>query len=170
NLRRLFAAHAGDGGPELVRRGDGYVLRLTEQTLDATRFTQLVRQGREALAQGAAQLAAERFGQADLVWWGRALADVPLGWRLSARRTSLEEQRVGAIEGLAEAYLALGRSGEAIGTLRTHLVAYPTREPAYATLMLALYRDGDLTGALDVFMDARKALAGQLGVEPRGAL
>ncbi len=170
NLRRLFAAHAGDGQPELVRRGTGYVLRLAEQTMDATRFTQLVRQGREALAQGAAEVAVDLFGQAERVWRGRALEDVPLGWRLSAWRTSLEELRVGAVEGLAEAYLAVGRTDEAVTTLRAHLSAYPTREPAYATLMLARYRDGDLTGALDVFTDARKALAGQLGVEPGARL
>jgi len=85
---------------------------------------------------------------------------------LSAWRSSLEEQRIAAVEERAEAYLALGRLTEAVATLRTHLAAHPTREPGYATLILALYRAGDVTGALDAFVDARKALAEHLGIEP----
>src|SRR2546430_10246876 len=51
NLRRLFATHA-EGRVALVRRGAGYVLRLVDATLDASRFTQLVRQARASVAHG----------------------------------------------------------------------------------------------------------------------
>jgi DNA-binding SARP family transcriptional activator len=165
NLRRLFTARAGER-LVLVRRGAGYVLRLVDATLDASRFAQLVRQGRAAVAQGEPEPAVRRFEEAARLWRGRALEDVPLGWRLSAWRASLEEQRTGAAEECAEAYLSLGRCTEAIAALRTHLAAHPTREPAYATLILALYRAGDVTGALDAFVDARKSLTEHLGVEP----
>src|SRR5881394_2322589 len=63
NLRRLFTA--SQAGPELVRRGSGYVLNLGEHGLDATRFTQLVRQGRAELTGGAFEAAARRFAEAD---------------------------------------------------------------------------------------------------------
>ncbi|OLB67063.1 MAG: hypothetical protein AUI10_01020 [Actinobacteria bacterium 13_2_20CM_2_72_6] len=165
NLRRLFATHA-EGRVALVRRGAGYVLRLVDATLDASRFTQLVRQARAAIAQGEPAPAVRRYEEAAGLWRGRALEDVPPGWRLSAWRASLEEQRTGAVEERADAYLSLGRFAEAIALLRAHLAAYPTREPGYATLMLALYRSGDVSGALDAFVDARKALAEHLGIEP----
>ena len=165
NLRRLFTAHA----PErlvLVRRGPGYVLRLVDAALDASRFAQLVRQARADAARGDPASAVPRLEEAGRIWRGRALEDVPLGWRLSAWRASLEEQRTAAVEESAEAHLSLGRYTESVAALRTHLAAFPTREPAYAILIRALYRAGDITGALDVFGDARKALAEQLGVEP----
>jgi DNA-binding SARP family transcriptional activator len=168
NLRRLFAARRT--GLELVRRGTGYVLGLGERTLDATAFTQLVRQAREALARGAAQPALDGFGRADALWRGRALEDVPLGWRLSAWRTSLEEQRIAAVEAQAEAYLVLDRGAEAVAALRAHLATQPIREPAYLLLMRALYQAGDVTGALDAFIEARKALAEHLGIEPGAPL
>lgn len=168
NLRRLLRAH--DTGLELVRRGSGYVLGLGGRTLDATVFTQLVRQGRDALARGTAQVALDAFVRAQALWTGPALEDVPLGWRLSAWRTSLSEQRVAAVEGLAEAYLLLGRATEAVSLLRARIAADPTREPAYLLLMRSLYRDGDVTGALDVFVEARKALAEHLGIEPGAPL
>jgi DNA-binding SARP family transcriptional activator len=165
NLRRLFETRAAEQ-LALIRRGSGYVLRLLDAPLDAGRFTQLVRQARAAVAQGAPEPAVQRYEEAAGLWRGRPLEDVPLGWRLSAWRSSLEEERTAAVEERAEAYLSLGRFAEAIAALRAHLAAHPTREPGYATLMLALHRSGDVTGALDAFVDARKALAEQLGIEP----
>jgi DNA-binding SARP family transcriptional activator len=165
NLRRLFETQAAER-LALIRRGSGYVLRLLDATLDAGRLTQLVRQARAAVAQGEPEPAVQRYGEAAGLWRGRPLEDVPLGWRLSAWRSSLEEQRTATVEERAEAYLSLGRFAEAVAVLRPHLAACPTREPGYATLMLALYRSGDVTGALDAFVDARKALAEQLGIEP----
>jgi DNA-binding SARP family transcriptional activator len=165
NLRRLFAAHA----PErlvLARRGAGYVLRLVDAVLDAGRFAQLVRQGRAGVAEGEPAPAVQRFTEAAGLWRGRALEEVPLGWRLSAWRSVLEEQRSSAVEECAEAQLQLGRNAAAATALRAHLAAHPTREPAYAALILALYRAGDVSGALDAFVDARKALAEHLGLEP----
>jgi DNA-binding SARP family transcriptional activator len=165
NLRRLLTAR-GDGRIELVRRGAGYVLRLIDAELDAYRFSQLIGYGRTAAAQGEPEPAVRRFEEAAALWRGRALEDVPLGWRLSAWRAALEEERIGAVEERGEAYLSLGRLRETVTMLRGHLAAYPTREPGYATLMLALYRSGDVTGALDAFVDARSTLAEQLGIEP----
>ena len=165
NLRRLFTARAG-GRVELARRGTGYVLRLLDAEFDASRLTQLVDAGRAAAGRGEAQLAVRRFAQAAGLWRGPALEDVPLGWRLSAWRSALEEQRVAAVEEHAEALVALGRYPDAIAALRAHLAGQPTREPAYAALIRALYLAGDVTAALDAFVDARKALAQHLGVEP----
>src|SRR5256885_17199984 len=47
NLRRLFETRAAER-LALIRRGSGYVLRLLDASLDAGRFTQLVRQGAAA--------------------------------------------------------------------------------------------------------------------------
>src|SRR2546430_3116962 len=68
NLRRLFATHGAER-LALIRRGSGYVLRLLDATLDASRFTQLVRQGRGAGAHGGAGAAGARL-RADRAAWG----------------------------------------------------------------------------------------------------
>ena len=47
-------------GDQLVRDGDGYHLRIEPDRLDATRFVELARRGREALAAGQTAHAAER--------------------------------------------------------------------------------------------------------------
>ena len=88
NLRRLFDAHAAER-LVLVRRGAGYVLRLVDAGLDASRFVALVRQGRADAAQGAPESAVQRFAEAGRLWRGHAL-ETP--W--SSRRRSMEgEQR-----------------------------------------------------------------------------
>ena len=58
--------------------------------------------------------AVRRYEEAAGLWRGRPLEDVPLGWRLSAWRSALEEQRTAAVEERADAYLSLGRFAEAM--------------------------------------------------------
>src|SRR5262249_60546194 len=55
-------------------RSSGYVLEVAAERLDARRFDRLLREGRDALARGAAGLAADRLRAALGLWRGPALA------------------------------------------------------------------------------------------------
>jgi hypothetical protein len=80
--------------------------------------------------------------------------------------THLNERRLQAEEERAEAHLALGRHGDAIGHLSRLTSENPYRERFYGQLMLALYRAGRQTEALAVFSQLRDRLREDLGMDP----
>ncbi len=65
-----------------------------------------------------------------------------------------------------DADLALGRHGEVVAELRQLVAAHPLWEHFHAQLMLGLYRSGRQGDALAAYQDARRVLAGELGVDP----
>ena len=99
------------------------------------------------------------------MWRGVPLADLPA---LAADPVvqRLDEERWTALQGRIEADLHLGRDAEAATELRALTRDQPMREPLHAQLMLALYRDGRQTEALDVFRALGRTLADEAGLEP----
>ena len=69
-LSRLRSALADDA---VIARPPGHALEVDVGRIDATRFETLLHEGREALARGAAGLAADRLGAALELWRGPAL-------------------------------------------------------------------------------------------------
>jgi len=164
-LEGTAPAGAGDG-PRLRGRDGGYVLEAAPERVDAVRFDRLLADGRQALAGGDAEGAADRLAEALSLWRGAAfgdLADRPFA-RLEAQR--LEEARLAAVEDLADALLALGRAGEALDRLNPHVAGHPLRERAWGQTMLALYRLGRQADALRAYQQLRHTLAEELGVDP----
>ena len=78
----------------------------------------------------------------------------------------LKEERVAALEDRIDADLALGRHTVLVGELEALVREHPLRERLQAQLMLALYRSGRQTEALERYRQARGALADELGIEP----
>src|SRR5438046_556202 len=78
---------------------------------------------------------------------------------LTELRVALDEQRM-------EVELALGRDAAAIAPLRELVAHEPLRERPRAQLMLALYRSGRQSEALDVYEAGRRLLSEELGIEP----
>ena len=144
----------------------GYCLRVREGELDAARFEALVEDAREALAAGQPADAATILRQAVALWRGQALADLALEPFARAESARLEEQRLAAIELRVEADLAVGRHAEVVGELAQLVADHPTRERLSGQLMLALYRCGRQSDALDVYAAARRVLVDELGIEP----
>ena len=170
-LRRQLNPERGNdtavGG--LLTRPSGYVLQIDDDELDVVQFERLVAEGRDALeADPAAAVGLLR--QALSLWRGTALADFVFESfaRLEAER--LEELRLGALEYLIEAELALGRQAEAVPELEALVAAHPLRERLAAHLMLALYRCGRQAEATRVFHDTRSRLVEELGIEPGAPL
>ncbi len=150
----------------LVAQGGGYAITVQPGQVDAARFERLVGAGRDALGRGEAAVAAGRFGEALALWRGRALADVAEVEPLVLEGARLEELRLVAVEGRAEADIELGLHAEVAGELEQLVAEYPVRERLWWLLVLALYRGERQADALAAYRRAREMLAGELGLEP----
>jgi DNA-binding SARP family transcriptional activator len=155
---------------EIETTPPGYRLRLAPDQLDLSRFERLTTEGSRTLAKGKTERAADLLREALALWRGAPLAD--LGYESFARGSieRLEEMRLTAIEERIEAELALGRHAELVGELEALVVEHPIRERLRAQLMLALYRSGRQSEALDVYRRTRDALVEEFGIEPSQAL
>jgi DNA-binding SARP family transcriptional activator len=155
------------GAPDLIATTPaGYCLRVRRDELDAARFERLLEGGRQALASGRAEHAAALLRQALALWRGPPLGDLAGEPFARAEIARLEEQRLAALEARIEADLAAGRHTDLVGELRRLVAINPTRERLAAHLMLALYRCGRQTDALQAYQDARRMLVADVGVEP----
>jgi len=150
----------------LVAQGGGYAITVEPDRVDAARFERLVGAAREALGRGDAAAAAGRFGEALALWRGRALADVAEVERLALEAARLEELRLVAVEGRAEADIERGLAAEVTGELERLVAEYPVRERLWRLLVLALYRAERQADALAAYRRARQLLAEELGIEP----
>ena len=153
----------GRAEAEILTRGRGYELRLATGAVDALRFEQLVEEAARERASGGVNGAA---GAALELWRGAPLADVASEPFAGPEIGRLEELHLRAIELAIDADLAAGRHAEAIARLEALIAEEPLRERLHAQRMLALYRDGRQSEALDAYREARETLIEQIGVEP----
>ena len=149
----------------LITRAPGYELRIFPDELDVKQFEQLIFEGRDALAAGASAAAARTFGQALSLWQGPALADFRYEPFAQAEIARLEELHLTCLEERIEADLALGSAGALTAELRRLVGEHPVRERLRGQLMLALYRGGRQTEALEVYREFRSVLREELGLE-----
>jgi YVTN family beta-propeller protein len=158
------------GADALLTASGGYVLAAESDQVDAERFDALAAEGRAALADGDPGAARKLLASALALWRGEALSD--LAFRSFAARDAarLEEARLVALEDRIEADLSLGRHRELVGELEKLVARHPHRERPRAQLMLALYRSGRHTEALETYRRGRRALADELGLQPGPAL
>ncbi|GAB2507290.1 AfsR/SARP family transcriptional regulator [Nocardiopsis aegyptia] len=164
--RRLPPAACSADRARLVASSPGYMLRVCPHELDSLAFAELHRRGRRALADGDPRSAVPALVRALELWRGAAAEDVPRGPELGARLDALDEQRRSAAEDLAHARLDLGADVELVADLRALAAEDPVRERVWHDLMLALYRTGETSAALDAYHAARRSLSLHLGVEP----
>jgi DNA-binding SARP family transcriptional activator len=141
------------GGSSDVRAFE-HLADLGYRSMDAGDFTGAARQLRDALA----------------LWGSSALADVHTGPQLEMQRRRLEEIRLCALDQRIEADLKLGRHRELLGELTVLVSRYRTHENLHSQLMLALYRSGRRSEALEVYQRLRQALVRELSLEPSAAL
>jgi YVTN family beta-propeller protein len=151
-------------GPERIEtRTPGYLLRLSGQELDLARFEALVA---EAPGQPDPETRAEGLRSALGLWRGNPLGNLRYEPFAQSEIARLEALRLSALEERIDADLARGRHVEVVSELERLVAEHPFRERLRAQLMLALYRSGRQADALEVFQQGRKALVGELGIEP----
>ena len=164
NVSRLRSAL---GDPDAVSTTPaGYCLRVRPGELDADRFEGLVEDARRALSDGQPEGAAATLREALELWRGPALAELAVEPFAGAEITRLEEQRLTALELRLDADLAAGRHAEVVGELGRLVHSNPLREGLAGQLMLALYRCGRQSEALEAYATARRRLVEDLGIEP----
>jgi len=167
HISRLRKALAAAGPAEVIAtRENGYALAVAREAVDAFQFETLLADARRAREGSRSRRAAELLEEALGLWRGEALVDLayePFAQREAAR---LEDLRLGGVEDLIDAKLALGRHTEVIGQLEQLIADNPYRERLRAQLMLALYRADRQADALQAFQQARRVLVDELGIEP----
>jgi DNA-binding SARP family transcriptional activator len=153
----------------LVTKAPGYMVRIGGDELDLHRAERLVASGRQALADGKPQEAAERLREALALWRGPPLAEFAFERFAEREIGRLDELRLATLEDRIDADLALGHSG-LVGELEGLIAHHPLRERLRGQLMLALYRSGRQSEALEAYRDTRRTLVEEVGVEPGPAL
>lgn len=169
----LSSSAAGQPGArrDLLRtREPGWVLDVDPAAVDALRFLELTARAPQRAGRGDIPAAAADLVEALALWRGEPFVDVVAAGYLTAQATALAESRLGAVEDLADAELALGRAPEALARLEHHVGANPFRERAWAQLMVALYRLDRQAAALQAFQQVRSMLRDELGLEPSAIL
>jgi DNA-binding SARP family transcriptional activator len=158
-------------GANRIRSRNGAVtLELRPGEFDVTGFESEVKQAHTALADDQLRIAEVLFDHS-LDWWrGPALIDVEgLPWALP-EVGRLEEQRLGAVEGLLTAHLRLGESQRVVSEGEMAVRENPLREQRWSLLITALYRTGRQADALRAYQRLRAHLAEELGIEPSPGL
>jgi DNA-binding SARP family transcriptional activator len=150
----------------LITRRSGYLLDVEPGDVDAVRYERLSAAGRRAVNEGDQERASRTLGEALRLWRGPALADVPTGPQLAIEAMRLEENRLGDLHLRIEADLRLGRHHQLLGELATVCARHPMLENFCAQHMVALYRSGRQSQALEAYLRLRTSMVEQLGVEP----
>jgi predicted ATPase/DNA-binding SARP family transcriptional activator/Tfp pilus assembly protein PilF len=157
------------GGERIETAGRGYRVVVGEDELDLDRFERSLDRGRAALEAGRADDALDELREALAMWRGPALADLPEETRRAADAERLDELRLTALELRFDAELGSGRHDAVVAELEALTAEHPYHERFLRQRMLALYRCGRQADALEVYRDARRVLADELGLEPSPA-
>ncbi|PAZ13902.1 AfsR family transcriptional regulator [Streptomyces sp. SA15] len=170
SLLRRTLEDAETGGRALIEsRPPGYLLRADDDAVDAGRFEALLR--RAQAVTGDPHTRARLLGEAARLWRSTtAFADHADEGFVRAEARRLEEQRLAALEGLAEARLELGEHALLAGELGELVAAHPLRERLRSAHVRALYLAGRQDEALASLGELRDRLRDDLGLDPGRAL
>ncbi|MGW5721103.1 BTAD domain-containing putative transcriptional regulator [Amycolatopsis sp. NPDC003865] len=158
-LRRLLP----DGAAALRTHGPGYSLAVDPGAVDAHRFARLVADAERA---DAPETAVTLLADAESLWRGEPLEDLPTAPAWDAELGRLVENRLAAVEERLALQVRLGRHDAAIAELTVLLAEHPYRERLWRQYLLALTGAGRRAEALRAYATARERLVTELGVEP----
>src|SRR5919201_1246498 len=148
------------------RRGASYALELNGSSVDTIRFERLLGEGKAALRAGNPALAVSLLRRGLALWRGPAYGEFAYEEFARGEAERLEELRLAALEARFEAELVLGRHADLVPELRALAAEHPFRERLQAQAMLALYRSGRQSEALDIYRALNTRLREDLGLEP----
>lgn len=140
------------GSERILTKKSGYLAVLAPGELDIDEFERLRR--------------AQRPREALEVWRGDALADFAYETWAQPEIARLTEARMTALEDHFELELASGKDRECLSELEATVEQNPFRERLAGQLMLALYRSGQQTAALEVYAQLRRHLDDGFGLQP----
>jgi DNA-binding SARP family transcriptional activator len=170
-LRKALAAATGGTLAEvaanlLQTRSNGYRFVTEPGELDLHKYRELERSATRALGEGDLRSASRNFRQALDLWTEPTLVDVEQGRLLEAEVARLERSRLTMLEHRIELDLRLGLHREILSELAALVAQQRFHEDLHAQYILALYRSGCRTRALEVFHQLRRCMVDELGLEP----
>lgn len=166
-LRKILLENTGGAAAQpLLTQPPGYLMRVAPEELDLTVFESLRAEGRAAYGRQEYAAASRALSRALGLWTGPALSGIPHGPSLETSAIRLNELRAEVLEQRISADLRLGQHQELVGELMALAHEHPLRETLRCHLMVALYRSGRQSDALQVYHQARRSLVDELGVEP----
>ncbi|MGW4895613.1 AfsR/SARP family transcriptional regulator [Kitasatospora sp. NPDC004240] len=166
-LRRALE-RAEDGARALVAYGPaGYVLRVPDGDVDAGRFAELTARARLT---GEPRVRAALLSDGLALWRGPAYADFRDAGFTRAAIGRLEEERLTALEELAELRLEFGEHSRLADELAPLVAEHPMRERLRAAQLRALYRAGRQSEALAAYRELERWFAQELGIDPGAEL
>jgi DNA-binding SARP family transcriptional activator/ABC-type branched-subunit amino acid transport system substrate-binding protein len=154
------------GAERLLTTPGGYVLQVEPDELDCDRFQRLATEGRSALESGDAKSADRLLSTALGLWRAPALADFRYDGFAQEAIRRLESERREASADRVDARIALGQEDRVLPELRGLIEEDPHWERPRGQLMLALYREGRQSDALEVYRETRAVFDSELGLEP----
>ncbi len=166
HVRRLRRALGPEAGARITARDPGYLICVREPELDVLEFEALCRDAGAARRTARWAEACAAATAALELWRGAALLDVRSQVLRDQFLPRLEQLRLHVLEDRVEAALRLGQHDRLVPELLDLTARHPLRERFWAQLMQALARDGRQAEALEAYRRARRALVGELGIEP----
>lgn len=147
--------------------GGAYLLRVGEMELDADVFLRLIARAQTMRRDDNPESAIHLLKMALELWHGPAGGcDIAGSGRLLAQLDAFNDLRLITHEDLIAVRLQRGEHRLVIPELRALLADHPYREGAWAQLIYAFHRSGDVEKALRTYRELRDILAKELGVEP----
>jgi DNA-binding SARP family transcriptional activator len=167
-VHRLRGSLGEEAGQRIVTQSPGYLLRVGHDELDLLEFESLARRGVGCVAAGDWHAVSSVLSEAEGLWRGTPLADIPSGEARDRYADYLKQKRLTVTELRIEAEIRNSRRGTAatLPELLDLTVRHPERERLWLLLMLACYRSGRQAEALKAFGLARQAITAGYGVDP----
>lgn len=169
-LRRTLSRAEPDrrAADRLVCASSGYRLQLDDAGLDAAVVVRTIDRVRncDLHPADATRLLRDALG----LYRGPALPDATRGLICQSAAIRYEEYRIEALELVHENNLCNGLHTQIVAELSELVESHPLNERLSQHLMVALYRSGRQTAALDVYQRLRSRLIEELGLEPSPAL
>jgi DNA-binding SARP family transcriptional activator/DNA polymerase III delta prime subunit len=171
NLRRaLREGTQGQVASPIVRQPPGYFLQVAADDLDLSVFGSRCATATAAVEAADWQQALSAADEALALWRGPLLADLCDEPWVAEDAARAEQLRTDCLDARITALLALGRVPQALSAVADLRSAAPLAERGCWLHMLALYRAGRISDALDVYTRHARLLDDELGLEPGGEL
>ncbi|AXB49103.1 SARP family transcriptional regulator [Amycolatopsis albispora] len=161
-LRRRLAEASPDVAERIQSRSAGYILTADADELDATRFQELAARAQKLPPEQALALLTE----ADELWRGEVLEDLPHSHTWGSTVARLDELRLSTQEQRLKTRVELGQHTDAVVELRGLLADHPLREELWEQLIIALDADGRTAEAFQAYAQVEQILMDELDTEP----
>ncbi|MFE7132310.1 BTAD domain-containing putative transcriptional regulator [Streptomyces sp. NPDC057638] len=149
-------------GCALVHAGEGYLLDIEPRTVDLHRFRHLVADAHALPTRARAARLREALG----LFRGEPLADIGSDSLRRENEPVIVEERLSALEHLADLELALGQGDRLVPELLRLTRAHPLRERLWEQLIRCQTAAGHRAAATASYEQARRLLHEELGVSP----